>query len=114
MCSENLVLWNGLFKLEVWSVKQGLIPHVGQLLLPVVSVDRWIIDTDVHVILAGPWDVVRLPTHNREIIHPVMMICGIAMVIDWGRNPEIFPKPILKHDRIFSIKYANHNSIFPV
>ena len=29
MCSEHPVLWKGLFKLEVWAVKQDLIPYVG-------------------------------------------------------------------------------------
>ena len=47
MCSEYLEMWQNLLKLEVRSIEQVLIPCVGQLELPSVPIDGWIIDPDI-------------------------------------------------------------------
>ena len=96
MCSEHLMLRKGLFKLEVWCVKQNLIPYMGQLLLLNVIIEGWIIDHDIHVLSDGPFNVVRLPAHNGEIAHPAVMTCGVGIVINGGRSPEMFLKPLSK------------------
>ena len=53
MCSKKQVLQKGLFKLEVWGVKQDLIPYVGQLVLSNVPVEGWIILLDIYGLLVG-------------------------------------------------------------
>ena len=72
-------------------VKQDLIPYVGQLVLSNVPVDRWIIG-----LLDGSCYVTRFPNHNGEFVHPVRMSCGVGMVINGGRNPEMFLKSFPK------------------
>ena len=60
MHSDHLVLWTSLFKFELCGVKQDLIPYVGQLVLPNVPVEGWVIDPDKHGLLDGPCDVAGL------------------------------------------------------
>ena len=68
-----------LFKMEGWGIKQDLIPYVGKLDLANVSIEGWIIQHGVHGLLAGPCDVVCLPTHCGEGVHIYVMTCGVDM-----------------------------------
>ena len=92
MYTEYLVLWKGLFKLDIWGVKQDLITYVGQLVLPNVLVKEWITDPDIHGLLDCPCKVMRLPTHNTENVQPGMIICGIDIVLNGVRSPDMFLK----------------------
>ena len=94
--SQHLVLWKGLFKLEVCSVKQDLIPYAGKLVLSNVPIERWIIGLFIHGLLTSPCNGVWLPTHNGEIVHPGTKTCGSGIVINEWKCPEIFLKPFPK------------------
>ena len=85
-----------LFKLEVRGVEQDLIPYVRQLKLSNNPIKVWIIDPDIHGLLDGPCDVVRLPNHNGEVVCHGMMTCGVGMFINRGRIPEVFLHPFPK------------------
>ena len=67
-----------------------------KLKLPNVPVEALIIDPDKYGLLDGPFNVVRVPTHNGEVIHPGMMICSVGIVIDGGGSPEMFLKTFPK------------------
>ena len=45
----------GLFQVEVRGVECDRMPYVGQLVLPSVPVEGWIIDPYVHSLLDGPY-----------------------------------------------------------
>ena len=62
--------------------------YVGQLYLPNVPFEGWIIDSYIHGILDGSCDIVWLHTHNGEVVHPGMMTCVLGIVIDRGRDPR--------------------------
>ena len=70
---------------EVRGVEQDFIPYGGQLKLPNVSIEGWIIDLDVHGLHDGPCDVVQFHTHNGEVVQTSMMTCGVRRVTDGGR-----------------------------
>ena len=88
MCSEHQELWKGLFKMEVRGVEQDLIQYVGQLELPNVPVEGWVIGPDVYGILDDPCHIV---SHNGEIVHPSIKTCDVVMVINGRRNHEPSP-----------------------
>ena len=48
------------------------------------------------MLLDGSCDVVCLPTHNGEVVHPGVMISGVEMVIDKERGSEMFLEPFPK------------------
>ena len=106
MCSEHLKLWKGLFKLEFRGIEQDLILSVGQLRFPNVPVEGRIIDLDIHGLLDGPCNVVRLPTHNEEVFHPGRMTCGVSMVTNGGGGLRyflsLFPKVLADSSMYFS------------
>ena len=81
--------------MEGRGIKQDLIPYLGQLEFANDPIQGWIIDPDVYGLLDGPCDVVHLPTHYEEVINPDVMTCGVSMVIDGEKSPEMFPKPFL-------------------
>ena len=93
---KHLELLKDPLELDIKGVEQDLIPCMGQLKLPKVPDEGWIIDPNIHDILDGTCYVVSLPTHNGEVVHPGMMPYGISMVIDGGRSPKVFLKPFLK------------------
>ena len=66
-------------------------PICGQPKLSNIPTDGWIIDPDVHGLLDGSCNIVCLPTHNGEVVHPAVMICGVGMIIHWGRVPWDVP-----------------------
>ena len=46
-----------------------------------------------------PWWFLQccaLPTHNGEVVHPGVMACGVGMVINRRRDPEMFLEPFPK------------------
>ena len=88
MCSEHLEMWEGLFKWDVRDVGQDLIPYVGQLKCPYVPIEGWIIAPDMHSLLDGPCNGVKIPTHNGEVVHPGMMTCHVSIVIDGKGDPR--------------------------
>ena len=55
-------------------LNRALSQYVGQLELANMPIEGWVIDTDVHSLLAGSCNVVHLPTHKAEVFHPGMMI----------------------------------------
>ena len=63
--------------------------HVGQMKLPSVPVKGWIIGIDIHGLLDGPSNVVRLHTHNGEAFHPGMVTFGTGFVLN--REPLDVP-----------------------
>ena len=79
--------------MEVRGVEQDLIPYVGQLELPKVPVEGWVIDPDVHGLFCGLCNAVQLSDHNGQVVHLCMMTCDMGMVIDRGRSPEMFLVP---------------------
>ena len=86
----------GLLEVEIRDIEQDLIPYVRQLVLADVPIEGWIIDSDVHGLLDSSCDVVCLPTHNGEVVNPGMMTCGVGMVMDGERGPEMFLEPFPK------------------
>ena len=80
----NISSREGLLEVKVRGSKQDLIPYVGKLELTNVPVEGWNIYSYVHDLL----DV--LTTYSGEVVHPVMMTCGVDMAIDGGRSPEMF------------------------
>ena len=70
--SGQLELWKELLEMKV--VAQDLIPYVGHLGLANVPVEGWTIDPDAHGLLDGVCNVVFLPNHNGEVVHPGMMM----------------------------------------
>ena len=92
--------WVGFFKVDGRSIKQDLIPHVGQLELANVPIEGWIIAFDAYDHQYGPCDVLHLPINYGEAVHTDVMICDIGMTIDGG-GPEVFPEPFPKGPCIF-------------
>ena len=59
--------------MEVRGVEQDLMPYVGQLALPNVPIEGWIIDPYADSLLDGPGKDMLLPTNNGEIFQFDMM-----------------------------------------
>ena len=81
------------FILEQRGIEWDLILYVGQLELAKVPYwwrEHW---PSCNGLLDGPCDVLDLPTHYREVVHTDVMNCGVDMVIDGWRSPEVFPEP---------------------
>ena len=75
--------------MEVRGIKQDLIPYVGNQELQWFywGMEQW---PDIHGLVDGPCDVVYLPTHYGEVVHPGVKISGVGMVIDGQGGPEMF------------------------
>ena len=54
----------------------------------------WIIGPDVHGLLDGPNVIVCLSTHYGENVHTNTMPRSLIMVIDGGREPDMFLQPL--------------------
>ena len=80
----------GIFEVEVRGVEQDLMSSVGQLVFPSAAVEGWITNPYVHSLLDSAGKVMGLPTHNGEILQFGVMTCGVGMVINGGRCPEMF------------------------
>ena len=55
----------------------------------------------MYSLLDGPYDVVRLPIHNGEIVHPGKITYCVGMIINGGSSRENFLKPSPKVPCIF-------------
>ena len=105
--------WSGvLLKVEGRCIKQDFIPYVGQLDIANNPTEGWIINLDVHGLLAGSCDVVSLPSHYGKVIHPGVMACGIGMVIGGRRDPKMFLEPFPRGSCRFP--YILLNTLRPV
>ena len=100
-----------LFKVEGRGIKQDLIPYVGQLILPMLLLEGWIIDPDVNSLLDGPCDVECLPIHYGEVVHTDVITHDIGMFIDRGGVPEVFPVPFPKRSLQIPLCTPHHNPV---
>ena len=68
------------------------------------------IASDIYGLLDGSSNIMSLPIHNREVVHPGVMMCGVGMVTDRGRSPEMFLEPFSKGP----CRFASHTSLSPL
>ena len=62
----------------------------------------WIIDPYVYSFFYQPHEVVILPPHYTEVIQYIGMTSDVTVVINWGRDLEMFSKPLSKCPCFFS------------
>ena len=77
-------------------VLQDLIPDVGQLVLPRVPVEAWVIDSDEHGLLDGSSNTVCFPAHVQKAVHIVRMSHRSAVLVNGGGGSMVFPKLVAK------------------
>ena len=92
MYSEWLEMWKALFKLEGRGVEQDNIPYVGQLKLPKVSVDGWIIDLTYRTSLMGLVMLCDFLPTTEKLSTLVRWPVVFARSRMGGRSPEMFLK----------------------
>ena len=68
----------GYLKWRAGMACRTLIPDVGQLVLPQIPVEGWIIDWKEHGLLDGLGNTVCFPAHNGRAIHIDGMPCRLA------------------------------------
>ena len=76
--------WAGKRVFEVYTgdVSQDLIPYVGQLVLPIIPAEGWVINPYEYGLLDDPGDGVWLPLNCGEIVQFGGMSWGVGMVIE--------------------------------
>ena len=79
----------------LWCGGKGLF-DVGQLGLPQVPVEGWVIDLNEHGLLDGPTNIVHFPAHNRKAVHIDGMPCRLAVIVNGGGGSKVYPKPVPK------------------